>query len=486
MHPVKNDQPNHPTMLPEKNLTDIIFLVNKDLAITGYFAENKSSLFTTPEAFLGKKISDIFSKDEAELFTSKLREVIKSNKSVHIEYDLTIAGEIRYYRAEFKPATESADDEISEVVVLINDITEYQRKEKLFIQTKERFKTIFDNSFSGIALTDMEGNLLECNEAFCRLLEETEENLRRKNFRSFTHSDDLENESKQIDELLKNKANHYRLTKRCITATQKTRWVDASVSIIFDTYAQPQNLLLIFNDISTPVQTRNELEQSNLAKDKLLAIIGHDLRSPMSSITGLIDLLKIGDKNEQEEIIDMIELSAKRAMNLLEDLLCWGKTQKGVLDMETVPVNINVLLQESITYIKANAEAKSININFTGEENIIINLDRNMILTAIRNVFSNAVKFTPLGGDVFCTTKILAEECIIEIKDTGIGMDNEVKKTLFQVSSNKSRKGTANEQGSGLGLLICKEFVHKHNGRVEVESEKDKGSTFRIILPLIG
>ncbi|HLP33963.1 MAG TPA: ATP-binding protein, partial [Bacteroidia bacterium] len=148
---------------------------------------------------------------------------------------------------------------------------------------------------------------------------------------------------------------------------------------------------------------------------------------------------------------------------------------------------INALLEESITYIKANAEAKSININFTGEENIIINLDRNMILTAIRNLLSNAVKFTPAGGSVYCTTKIHNNhECILEIKDTGIGMDNEIKRNLFVVSSDKSRNGTGNEQGSGLGLLICKEFVHKHNGRVEVESEKDKGSTFRIILPLIG
>jgi signal transduction histidine kinase len=243
---------------------------------------------------------------------------------------------------------------------------------------------------------------------------------------------------------------------------------------------------LIFNDISTPVQTKNELEQSNRAKDKLLSIIGHDLRSPMGSITGLIDLLKISDKNEQEEIIKMIELSAKRAMTLLEDLLCWGKTQDGMLSMISVPSDINTILQESIDFIKNNAQAKSINIHFNAEENITVNLDRNMMLTAIRNVLSNAVKFTPLGGDVYCTTKILADECVIEIKDTGIGMDNEIKKTLFQVSSNKSRTGTANEQGSGLGLLICKEFVHKHNGRIEVESEKDKGSTFRIILPLIG
>jgi PAS domain S-box-containing protein len=473
-------------MLYERNLTDIIFLVNTDFALTGYFAENKSFLFTPPETFLGKKIIDIFSENEAALFTSKLSEVINSNKSVYAEYDLTIAGELRHYRAEFKPATESANDEISEIVVLIKDITEFQKKEKLFIQTKERFKSIFDNSFSGIALTDMEGCLLEYNEAFCDLLEEAEENLRTKNFRAYTHPEDIENESKQFEELAKSKTNHYRLTKRCITANKKTRWIDASVSIIFDNLNQPQNLLLIFNDISTPVQTKNELEQSNRAKDKLLSIIGHDLRSPMGSITGLIDLLKISDKNEQEEIIKMIELSAKRAMTLLEDLLCWGKTQDGMLSMISVPSDINTILQESIDFIKNNAQAKSINIHFNAEENITVNLDRNMMLTAIRNVLSNAVKFTPLGGDVYCTTKILADECVIEIKDTGIGMDNEIKKTLFQVSSNKSRTGTANEQGSGLGLLICKEFVHKHNGRIEVESEKDKGSTFRIILPLIG
>jgi len=231
------------------------------------------------------------------------------------------------------------------------------------------------------------------------------------------------------------------------------------------------------------------LEENNATKDKFLTIISHDLLSPFNVLIGFSDLLVESfnhDENihEQKKYVQYIHQNINKTYKLLENLLLWARSQKDALEFNRIDENLYLLSNEVIDVLKPSAEKKSIAIINKIKKNTTIKADRNMLLTTLRNLISNAIKFTPKEGKVTIHAQNTKNNNIkISVKDTGRGMSAEMKEKLFDLSKSISTKGTANEEGTGLGLILCKEFIDKHHGNIAIESEPGKGSNFVVTLP---
>jgi signal transduction histidine kinase len=187
---------------------------------------------------------------------------------------------------------------------------------------------------------------------------------------------------------------------------------------------------------------------------------------------------------DSEEYIKIINSAAKNTLVLLDNLLNWAKSQTGQLSFNPEKILFSDVLQEIITLSKAIAKSKNITLECSGRDNLEIFVDVNMLKTVVRNLISNAIKFTNVGGHIKITAELKQDHVEITISDNGIGINKEKSNEIFNIASNTTTLGTANENGSGLGLVLCKEFIQKNNGDIWVESEENKGSNFIFTLPI--
>jgi len=232
---------------------------------------------------------------------------------------------------------------------------------------------------------------------------------------------------------------------------------------------------------------KNELEDVNASKDLFFSIIAHDLRNPFNAFLSLSEIiLESYETLEDEEIIEMVGLineSAENAYRLLENLLIWAKSQKGALETKPETFSMDYICEEVLEDVKMRAINKNIDLDCNNELNTMVFADKNMIMTIIRNLLSNAIKFTPSGGKVKISTKKTDNKVEVSISDTGIGISPESIELIFDIDKKFTRKGTNNEGGSGLGLILCKDFIEKNNGTISIKSEVNLGSTFTITIP---
>jgi signal transduction histidine kinase len=228
------------------------------------------------------------------------------------------------------------------------------------------------------------------------------------------------------------------------------------------------------------------LKTSNATKDKLFSIIAHDLRNPFNIILGFSDLL-LDNKREFKAdkakfLLEKIQSSAKSAYSLLENLLAWALSQRDLLTYKAEILDLAQIADESITLFQNMACEKQIALINTVPKNLKVKADRDMLSTIIRNLMSNAIKYSRLGGDVVISAKkaLFASEEVAEIyvKDNGVGIDPAIIEKLFQIDRNYTECGTAEEKGTGLGLIICKDFIERNGGEITVESEPGSGSMF--------
>lgn len=227
------------------------------------------------------------------------------------------------------------------------------------------------------------------------------------------------------------------------------------------------------------------LKKSNETKDKFFSIIAHDLKSPFNAMLGFSNMLNDNfddfDQKEHKEFFGIIHKNLNNIYRLLDNLLLWSLSQIGKFDFNPEKINLYLLIHESNELLKQSAEIKSIKIINQISKNIYVDADKDMLSTIIRNLLSNAIKFTPKEGEItitatLSTTKKNKSFTTISIKDCGVGIDKKKQSKLFDFSENISTKGTENETGTGLGLILCKEFVEKHSGKIWIESEVGKGS----------
>ena len=235
--------------------------------------------------------------------------------------------------------------------------------------------------------------------------------------------------------------------------------------------------------ISTLSKQRYDLREANSFKDKVLSIISHDLKSPLSSLTGMLKLMKLSSITEMErdKVVSNLETALNNTHNLLDNILDWADKHKNNRD-ETVEIELFKIVDEIFELFNYQAELKEIQLNNQVEQGFLIFTNRNMIQLVLRNLVSNAIKFTPKNGSITITMKEIFQDVLINVEDTGMGMNRETLINLFSNDQYTTTLGTENEKGTGLGLKLCKEFVDKFNGELTVKSKLNVGSTFTIKL----
>jgi signal transduction histidine kinase len=276
-----------------------------------------------------------------------------------------------------------------------------------------------------------------------------------------------------------------------------SRWFDIMYYPLKDPHDKQLGGLMILHDIT--LRKKDELELKKLAteltelnamKDKLYSLIGHDLRSPFNAILGYAELLaesydEYSDK-ERRQFALSISIASKSAFNLLENLLEWSRIQMGRTVYAPEELNLNLMVNETFLLLRLNAQDKGIQLRNRVLPQEKIYADKNMASAILRNLISNGIKFTSTGGCVEVTAVTRERMVEITVADTGIGMKPEKIKTLFRLDAIQSTQGTAHETGTGLGLLLCREFIEKHGGTLTVSSEEGLGSRFVFTLPVLG
>jgi len=239
----------------------------------------------------------------------------------------------------------------------------------------------------------------------------------------------------------------------------------------------------------TIIQQNRVLKELNLTKDKFFSIIAHDLKNPISSVRMACEtLLRFADKMDKEKFIDIVKLmddSAKSLYNLLENLLIWARAQTGRIKYEPCELNLKSLVNEAVMIQLMNARSKNIMLANNISDDLMVFADRNSTDTVIRNLVSNAIKFTPKGGTVKIDAEPEDKYARVIIKDNGIGISEDDLKKIFKIDQHHSTTGTDQEKGTGLGLILCKEFVEKNGGMIWIKSQINNGSEVIFTLPLI-
>ncbi|MBN1798089.1 MAG: hypothetical protein JW822_05915 [Spirochaetales bacterium] len=242
---------------------------------------------------------------------------------------------------------------------------------------------------------------------------------------------------------------------------------------------------IIFNELK---QHEKQLEEANATKDKFFSIISHDLKGVFSGILGFSKYLnqkyaKLINK-DRIHFIQLIQSSSEQAYNLLENLLHWAEMQTGKLKVNKEKINIKIIIEEVSELYTHNAQKKQISMEAKISDDLNVRADRFMIFTVISNLVSNALKFTHAGGEVAITGYMKNRNIQISVSDTGVGIKTKDMEKLFKLDSDYKKKGTEKESGTGLGLILCKEFIDMHHGRIWVESDFGKGTTFNFSIPV--
>ncbi|HCT29228.1 MAG TPA: hybrid sensor histidine kinase/response regulator [Bacteroidales bacterium] len=232
---------------------------------------------------------------------------------------------------------------------------------------------------------------------------------------------------------------------------------------------------------------RDKLQIANATKDKFFSIIAHDLLNPFNTLLGFSELLirtiKKKEIEKSEKFANIIYQTSSGVFNLLENLLTWSRSQTGKIIFIPQIIDVNDIIENNIRFLKNAADCKGIILTSSVKENLVAYADKNMVLTIIRNLITNAIKFSKNGDQIIVEAGGSGCWITISVSDTGIGIDDTTISKLFKINESIKTEGTAKERGTGLGLMLCKEFVDWHKGRIWVESQIGIGSKFSFTLP---
>lgn len=383
-----------------------------------------------------------------------------------------------------------------EILGVSRDISERKKAEQEIQKISQHYQTIIEKAPDGIALLDAGGRFKSVSNSGRKMFGLDQTDVTQINPAENTHPEDLEMVLTELGKIFEDPTYVPTVQYRFGDHKENWKWIETTFSNLLSD-PNVESIVLNFRDISERkkaeglVKIKNEeLEKINAEKDKFFSIIAHDLRSPFNGFLGLTQIMaeELADMTlaDIQKIATSMRNSASNLFSLLENLLEWSRMQRGLIYFKPELLTLYPLIDDSISIVLEPARSKGIEINILVPKGMQIFADNNMFKTIIRNIVSNAVKFTPRGGKVSVFAKHTNDNCVeICVQDTGIGMNGEMLEDLFKLGLSTSRKGTAGEPSTGLGLFLCKDFVEKHGGKIWTESEEGKGSKFCFSLPLI-
>ena len=526
-----------------QNIIDTVadFIYIKDIN-SRFIQANKSvanNMGTTPDELIGKTDFDFYPKKLAQKFFEDEQKVIKSGQSVRNEVEPSIDQEgNKLIISTTKAPLKNASGKIIGSIGIGRNITaEKQAEEEVKKANEEirlernQLRTLIDNIPDYIYIKDTECRFAVANKTLARtvrvdspddLIGKTDfdfypEELARKFYKDElnvmkTRQPLINHEEPGIDEhgkklfisstkvpLIANKGEIKGIIGigRDITALYQTRVKLQrksedlhEVNVLLEERQEEvqQQAEELKAQADSLQQINSELEKLNATKDKFFSLIAHDLKNPFVAITSLSDLLVKDHQKltevEKTELVKLIKVSSENAYSLLENLLHWARTQTDRIKYNPKTFDLHTAIEENIKFHRISSERKHIKLHSSVPKNIMVYADLNMINLVIRNLLSNAIKFTDMFGKIMIYHKEENEEIELFIEDNGVGIDPAHVDKLFNIGDNYTNAGTSGETGTGLGLVICKEFVVKNGGNIKVSSLQGKGSTFSFTVPI--
>ncbi|MCZ4695570.1 PAS domain S-box protein [Ancylomarina euxinus] len=386
------------------------------------------------------------------------------------------------------------NDEITGVLGITRDITDRKKVEKKLKRSLSLVTATLESTVDGILVVDRKRKVRTFNKKFVELWRIPDSVLA-----TFEDEKLLASVLSQLSEpeiFLRKVEDLY------LTDDESFDVVGFKDGRTFEFYSRPQELdgenigrVWSFRDVTKRKkaeealkESKRQLEELNATKDKLFSIIGHDLRSPIGGLKQLVELTlstsNLSDVLSISEILEDIQKSASATYDLLENLLAWAKSQRNEVVFKPTQVNLYEIIDACTLLLTETTRIKNISIHNQSSPQQWGYADPNMLMTILRNLLTNAIKFTHSGKNIYVSVINTGKDIAFSVKDEGVGINSENLDKLFKPNDFLTTYGTSGEKGTGLGLLLCKEFVEKHSGKIWVESEIGKGSEFKFTIPL--
>jgi PAS domain S-box-containing protein len=448
-----------------------------------------------PGGLLGRTLHEFISEEELVKVQAQTFKRLSGEKSTYEIAILRPDGEKRYLLVTATPKFDNEGNFISTFGVFRN-ITARKLAEEALRESEFFFKESQRAAFIGSYKTDFIAGFWESSEVLDKIFG-IDKNYNRsiQGWLDIVHPDDMILMDRYLREDVISGRKSFNREYRIIRKSDgEIRWVHGLGEVAFDADGNIISMIGTIQDITERKQIdedltklNQQLKELNATKDKFFSIIAHDLKSPFNSIIGfsnfLSEQIQAKDYEGIEQYADIIKKSSQRAMDLLTNLLEWSRSQTGKMEFNPEYVEIVSIINEVIELLNDSAHQKSITISRELPHNLPAFADMAMVSTIMRNLISNAIKFTHTGGNICINAFSGNKQVEISISDNGVGMSEETRIKLFRMEENISTTGTANEKGSGLGLILCKEFVEQHGGKIWVKSKLGNGSSFHFTLP---
>ncbi len=380
-----------------------------------------------------------------------------------------------------------------EIFGVSRDINDRKKAAKALRESEEKYRKLIENMDSGVVLYNQQMEIVSHNQAAKQILGAKQELVGSKPER-YQHTTIHEDESPFLpkDYPVCLALKEHRKIRNVIMGVKQqkgVRWVRINAEPLVLGDEKETFALATFSDITALKENEKQLIEANKTKDKFLSVLAHDLKGPFNAILGYAELMMESIKeHDYQNLEQMVQTSHSAAINvvtLLDNLLEWSRAKSGALQFAPSNVDVTEIIADQISFLSSMAAQKSIKLVFEETDCKYIYGDKHMLGTVVRNLISNSVKFCEAGGKV----KVLCESkegaCHISVADNGVGMDVEKLGSLFR-GTGESSSGTHGEEGTGLGLAVCKEFVQYHKGVISAESVPGKGTTIHINLPCKG
>lgn len=485
-----------------ENISDVIWVINLTSLKFTYISPSVYNLrgFTVEEA-MNQSLSESLTPDSAARVYQVISERVKEFK---------VSGKVGTLVNEFQQPCKDgsiiwieaitkmrvAIDGSLEVIGVSRDITKRKQAEFELKESEEKYRLLFEKSDDAILIID-DNKFIDCNAAVVKML-----GYGNKDELLNVHPSVLSPEKQPDGRLSFEKAEE--MMGLCFqNGFHRFEWIHkrasgepfpAEVWLTAIPYKGKKIIHTIWRDLTERKKVEKELydvnerlKEINSTKDKFFSIIGHDLKNPFSGILGLSGLLIDNIANYDiptiQKYIRIIYSTTSNAYALLENLLEWSRSQTGSINFQPEVINLKKKIEHNVTLIETLAQKKNIQISAEAGDACIVFGDRNMVNTVFRNLLTNAVKFTRVGGSIKISVKEVDSSYEIAFSDTGVGMSPEMMSNLFKIDTRFRTIGTDNETGTGLGLLLCREFIERHGGKISVKSEVGKGTEFTVSLP---
>ncbi len=440
-----------------------------------------------------KNLFDVLPRKQAEILTQNDVELLYQKRQTKSEYKIELSDHKEHNLVIYKDVFRDERGVIDGIIGVVNDITEYKNTYLESSKTNNFLNAIFDYAPIGICIFSNDGTIERANKYLKNILLKAE-NSSFNNILEFVLLEDKAEVAQSLKEKLKN--NEVSTTELRLQAQNgMIIYAEISYSTVHNPVTNKATNLGIIKDITdrkiydeTLLKSERKLRDANYAKDRFFSIIAHDLRGPIGNFREIFKLLatkkNVFNENERTALMNELYKSADHTFDLLENLLQWTRSQKNEIQIMPNYYSVYEIVSKTINTLLTSLENKKISVENKVNITHIGYFDLNMISTVVRNLLSNAIKFSYPSSKIVLTSEMGNDLIIISIRDYGVGLPKAKLESIFNPKEMISTPGTSKERGTGLGLVLCKNFVELNHGSIWVDSVENEGSTFSFSLPI--